>query len=175
MPSIPHLTGAHALLALLLAARAWSAPQAPAGDAPPPDDTAHCIAAMQTVGDELARKVRAGDRAQEPALRAELDRAAALIGRTYFDGFRSSREAKARLRAAQQEQAGWDEARRQKLHAACVKRADAELTSANAVQRFVYRQFAQSQYKKMVEAPATSTPRPAATPASARSSAPPAR
>jgi len=158
----------------LLAAPAWAGPQVPPGDAPRPDETAHCIAVMQTVGDELARKVRAGDRTQEPALRAELDRAAALIGRTYLDGMRSSREAKARLRAAQQEQAGWDEARRRKLHATCVVRADAELAAANGVQRFVYRQFAQAQYKKMVEAPVSPAPRPAlpSMPASAPASAP---
>src|SRR5690606_27860127 len=126
---------------------------AQADAAAPADQTAHCIAVMQRVGDELARQVRAGDRAQEPALRAEVDRAAALIGRSYLDGMRSSREAKARLRAAQQDLATWDDARRQKLHAACVRRADAELAAANGLQRFIYRQYAQAQLKKMLEGP----------------------
>lgn len=114
-------------------------------------ETAECVAVMQTVADDLARRIKAGDRSQEPALRRQLERAAALIGRTYLDGFHDAGEAKARLKAAQERQAGWDEARRSSVHQACLKKADAELATASGPERFVVERLAQARFKRMLE------------------------
>ena len=92
------------------AALSWSAVWVPAhaaGEATV-DDTANCIAVMQPLADQLARQITAGDTARESALRTELTRASALIGRSSLDGVRDSRTAKARLKAAQEGQAAWD-------------------------------------------------------------------
>ena len=64
------------------------------------EETANCIALMQTTADDLARQIKAGDKAREPALRNELKLAGALIARTYLEGLRDGDQAKARLRAA---------------------------------------------------------------------------
>jgi hypothetical protein len=118
----------------------------------PTDDTADCIAVMQTYADAMARQVKAGDVSREPVLKTELRRAGALIGRTYLDGMRDGDEAKARLKAAQQRQQGWDEERKTTVHGACLKRADAELAAASAPERFFVERFAQSRLKRMLGA-----------------------
>src|SRR4051812_227146 len=98
-----------ALWGVVMAGALWlSAPTAHAAPQSPADDTADCIAVMQTHADAMARQVKAGDTAREPALKTELRRAGALIGRTYLDGMHDGDEAKARLKAAQQRQQGWD-------------------------------------------------------------------
>lgn len=121
-----------------------------AGDPAKHDDTANCVAVMQPNADELARQVKAGNKAQEPALRKELVRATALVGRTYLDGLHDSAEAKARLKAAQERQATWDEARKAQLRQACVKRADAELAAASPPERFIVERIAHSTMQRML-------------------------
>lgn len=116
------------------------------------DDTANCIAVMQPSADELARQVKAGNKAQEPALRRELVRATALVGRTYLDGLHDSAEAKARLKAAQERQATWDDARKARVHQACLQRADAELAAASPPERFIVEHIAQSTMQRMLRA-----------------------
>jgi hypothetical protein len=115
------------------------------------DDTANCIAVMQTKADDLARRIKAGDKAQEPALHTELVRAAALIGRTYLDGMHDSAEAKARLKAAQESQSAWDEARKASVHQACLKRADDELAAATGPERLIVDRVAAARFKRMLE------------------------
>jgi hypothetical protein len=117
------------------------------------DDTADCIALMQTNADDLARRIKAGDKDQEPALRSELRRAGVLIGRTYLDGLHDSAEAKARLKVAQERQATWDEERKQRVHQACVGRADAELSAASGPERFIVERYAQARLKRMLGEP----------------------
>ena len=114
------------------------------------DETADCIAVMQGRADDLARQVRAGDAAQEPALRAELQRAAALIGRAYLDGHHDEAEARAKLEQAQRAQATMAEAERASLHAACVRKADAELEAASGLQRYVVTRIAQARLNRML-------------------------
>ena len=138
--------------AALLGSAACVVP-AHAADQAPVDDTANCIAVMQTQADHLARQVKAGDQAREPALRTELRRAAALIGRSYLDGLHDAAVAKARLKAAQDGQAGWGEERKSRVHQACLKRADAELAAASAPQRFIVDRFAQAHLKRMLSQP----------------------
>ena len=129
----------------------WSIQSAQAAPQGPADDTADCIAVMQTHADAMARQVKAGDASREPALKTELRRAGALIGRTYLDGMRDGDEAKARLRAAQQRQQGWDDERKTTVHTACLKRADAELASASGPERFFVERFAQARLRRMLE------------------------
>ena len=141
-----------ALWGVVVSSALWLA--APAAHAAPQgavDDTADCIAVMQTQADAMARQVKAGDASREPALKTELRRAGALIGRTYLDGMRDGDEAKARLKAAQQRQQGWDEERKTTVHGACVKRADAELAAASGPERFFVERFAQARLKRMLE------------------------
>lgn len=114
-------------------------------------ETATCVAVMQTHADTLARSVKAGDKSKEAALRSELERAAALIGRTYLDGLQDPAEAKARLQAAQERQAGWDDARRGAVRQSCVKKADAELAAASGAERFLVARVAQARLKRMLE------------------------
>ena len=114
------------------------------------DDTADCIALMQTSADELARQIKAGDKAREPALRTELKRAGILIGRTYLDGLHDSAEAKARLKAAHERQATWDEERKKRVYQACVKRADAEFAAASGPERFIVERYAQARLEHML-------------------------
>ena len=116
-------------------------------------ETANCVALMQTNADELARQIKAGDKAREPALRTELTRAGALIARTYLDGLHDSAEAKARLKAAHESQATWDEERKKRVHEACVKRADAELAAASGPERFAAQRFAQVRLERMLSEP----------------------
>ena len=115
------------------------------------EDTANCIALMQTTADDLARQIKAGDKAREPALRTELQLAGALIARTYVEGLRNGNEAKARLKAAHERQAGWDPDRKQSVHQACLKRADAQLASASATERFAAARFAEVRFKRMLD------------------------
>jgi len=139
------------LAALLVTAAPWSLARA-ANDAAAYDDTANCVAVMQPNADELARQVKAGNKAQEPVLRRELVRATALVGRTYLDGLHDSAEAKARLKAAQQRQAAWDDDRKAQLRQACLKRADAELAAASPPERFIVERIAQSTMQRMLRA-----------------------
>jgi hypothetical protein len=139
------------LLALALLVLALGAQAAP--DAARADETANCIAVMQTHTDDLARQVRAGQKTLEGPLRAELVRAAALVGRTYLNGLRDGDEAKARLHAAQERQKSWDAPRRASLRQSCDKRADAELAAASRAERFVVERVARSRMKRMLEAP----------------------
>jgi hypothetical protein len=114
------------------------------------EETANCIALMQGTADDLARRIKAGEPAREPALRTELTRAGALIARTYLEGLRNGDEAKARLQAAQTRQASWDPERKRSVHQACLKRADAQLASASAPERFAASRFAESRLKRML-------------------------
>ena len=136
-------------LAALILGAACTLVQA-GGDPARHDDTANCVAVMQPNADELARQVKAGNRAQEPALRQELMRATALVGRTYLDGLHDSAEAKARLKAAQERQATWDPARKAQLRQACLKRADAELAAASPPERFIVERIAQATMQRML-------------------------
>jgi len=136
-------------LASLLTAAPW-APALAASASTSHDETANCIAVMQTNADELARQVKGGNKAQEPALRAELVRAAALVGRTYLNGLHDEAEAKARLKAAHERQAAWDEGRKANVRQACLKRADAELAAASGSQRFIVEQIAQLTMQRML-------------------------
>jgi hypothetical protein len=142
-----------ALWGVVVSLASWLAtPVVHAAPQNPADDTADCIAVMQTHADAMARQVKAGDTSREPALKTELRRAGALIGRTYLDGMRDGDEAKARLKAAQQRQQGWDDERKTTVHAACLKRADAELAEASAPERFFVERFAQARLKRMLQA-----------------------
>ena len=105
---------------------------------------------MQGAADDLARRIKAGEPAREPALRTELTRAGALIARTYLEGLRNADEAKARLQAAQARQASWDSERKRSVHQACLKRADAQLATASAPERFAASRFAESRLKRML-------------------------
>lgn len=141
------------LVIALVAVWASSAPWVPAraGDEAASNDTADCIAVMQTKADDLARRIKAGDKTQEPALHSELVRAAAIIGRTYLDGMHDSAEAKARLKAAQERQLAWDDARKTSVRQACLKRADDELAAASAPERLIVERVAQARFKRMLE------------------------
>jgi hypothetical protein len=136
-------------LVLLLSSAPWVS--ARAGDEAAYSDTADCIAVMQTKADDLARRIKAGDKTQEPALHTELVRAAAIIGRTYLDGMRDSAEAKAQLKAAQERQLAWDEARKASVRQACLKRADDELAEASGPERLIIDRVAQARFKRMLE------------------------
>ena len=114
------------------------------------DDTANCIALMQTNADGLVQQIKAGNKAREPQLRVELRRAGVLVGRAYLDGLRDSGEAKARLHAAQQRQAAWDEERKQRVYQACLRRADQEFAAASGPQRFIVERYARAQFERMV-------------------------
>jgi hypothetical protein len=156
MPVKPHsmpVLGAmrRASIAVAAALSWWVSAQA-AGEATV-DDTANCIAVMQPLADQLARQIKAGDTAREAALRSELTRAGALIGRSYLDGVRDSRTAKARLKAAQEGQVAWDDERRKSVHQACLKRADTELAAASGPQRFIVERYAQALLKHMLKQP----------------------
>jgi hypothetical protein len=139
------------LVIALAAVWLCSAQMAHAGDEAAYDDTANCIAVMQTNADGLARRIKAGDKSQEPALHGELVRAGALISRTYLDGMHDAAEAKARLKAAQEGQSAWDDARKATVHQACLMRADAELVAASGPQRFIVERFAQARLKRMLD------------------------
>jgi hypothetical protein len=139
------------LAALLTGVAHWAQARA-ANDAASYDETANCVAVMHTNADELARQVKAGNKAQEPALRAEVLRATALVGRTYLDGMHDSAEAKARLKAAKERQASWDAARKASVRQACLKRADAELANASGPERFIVERIAQSTMKRLLRA-----------------------
>lgn len=117
------------------------------------DDTAACIAAMQTQADDWARQVREGDKASEPALLTELERAAALMGRSYLDGAHDEAKAKARLKAAQDLQATWTDEQRLRLRLTCDGHADAELAATSRPQRFIVERLARSRLKRMLKPP----------------------
>lgn len=140
-----------ALAAALWASGAW-VPARAAGEAAGDDDMANCIAVMQTHADDLASQIKAGDKAQEPALQSELRRAGALMARSYLDGLHDGGEAKARLKAAHERQATWDEKRRHRVHQSCLKRADAELHTASGLELFFVERFAQARLKRMLDA-----------------------
>jgi hypothetical protein len=141
------------VLAGLLLLPALAVTPARAAETVDRNETAHCIAVMRTTADGMVRQVKAGDRSVEPALRTELERAAALIGRTYLDGLQDEAEAKARLKRAQDEQATWSDARRNELHQSCVRKADAELAAANAAQRFIVQRVAQARFQRLMSKP----------------------
>ena len=115
------------------------------------DATAACIAVMQTQADDWARQVREGDKASEPALLTELERAAALMGRSYLDGAHDEARAKARLKAAQDQQATWSDEQRLRLRLSCDGHADAELAASSRPQRFIIERLARSRLKRMLK------------------------
>jgi hypothetical protein len=141
-----------ALILVALLSAATCAPAVAASAAAGYDETASCIAVMQANADELARQVKAGDKTQESALYAELVRAGALVGRTYLNGLHDQAEAKARLKAAQERQVAWPEARKANVRQACLKRADAELASASGSQRFMVERIAQVTMQRLLRA-----------------------
>ena len=156
MPAQRHAEPVSSLRCLAIAfvaVLASSAPWVPAraGDEAAYNDTADCIAVMQTKADDLAHRIKAGDKAQEPALRIELVRAGALIGRAYLDGMRDAAQAKSQLKAAQESQSAWDEARKASVHQACLKRADAELATESGPQRLIVEHFARVRFKRMLD------------------------
>lgn len=116
------------------------------------DETATCIAVMQHQVEAWAQQVRAGDRSLEPTLLAELERAAALMGRSYLDGARDEAEAKARLKAAAEAQAAWPEERRLRERLVCDGHADAEIARAGWAQKIVIQKMARSRLKRMLAA-----------------------
>lgn len=136
---------------LLLAALLWQPVHAAPEDTY--DDTANCIAVMEVTADEMARQIKAGDTAREPALRTELLRAAALVGRIYFDGMHDERQARARLNEARERQKTWDDSRRNSVHSACLKRADAELAAQSAPERLVAEKVADVRMRRMLKDP----------------------
>ncbi|MBE7426649.1 MAG: hypothetical protein HS106_11520 [Ideonella sp.] len=135
----------------LMAALSW--PSARAAPQATDDDTADCIAVMEVTAGELARQVKAGDKEREPALRAEMVRAAALVGSVYFDGMHDERTAKARLNEARERQKTWDDERRSRVHGACVLRADAELAAASGAERLVIEKVAEVRMRRMLRKP----------------------
>lgn len=114
------------------------------------EETATCIAVMQHQADAWAQQVRRGDRALEPTLLAELERAAALMGRSYLDGARDEAEAKARLKAAQEAQASWPAERHLRQRLVCDGHADAEIARAGWAQKLLIRKMARSRLKRML-------------------------
>jgi hypothetical protein len=147
----PRRAASIASMAVLASSLLLCIPARAAGEAKL-EETADCIALMQTEADDLARQIKAGDKAREPALRTELKLAGALIARTYLEGLRDGNDAKARLKAAHARQASWDPERKQSEHRACVKRADTQLASASAPERFAAARFAESRFKRMLDA-----------------------
>lgn len=137
-------------LTVALSSALWLGP-AHAANESKLEETANCIALMQTTADDLARQIKAGDKAREPALRTELKLAGALIARTYLEGLRDGNDAKARLQAAHERQVNWDRERKQSVHQACLKRADAQLASASAPERFAAARFAEVRFKRMLD------------------------
>jgi hypothetical protein len=140
-----------ASLVLMIALQTWAfCLPAHAANETKLEETANCIALMQATADDLARQIKAGNKAREPALRNELTLAGALIARTYLEGLRDGNEAKTRLRAAQERQASWEPERRRSVHQSCLKRADAQLATASAPERFAASRFAESRFKRML-------------------------
>ncbi|HET7525645.1 MAG TPA: hypothetical protein VFK10_06860 [Burkholderiaceae bacterium] len=117
------------------------------------EETANCIAVMEVNADALAKQVKAGDQQREPALRTELVRAAAIVGRTYLDGMHDERVAKAHLVAARERQKTWDQARRDNVHGACLKRADAELAASSGLERALFDRVADHRMQRMLSEP----------------------
>lgn len=137
----------HRRIALLscLALPVLAQPEALSGE-----ETATCIAVMQHQAEAWAQQVRQGDRALEPTLLAELERAAALMGRSYLDGTRDEAEAKARLKAAQEAQANWPAERRLRQRLVCDSHADAEIARAGFAQKLLIQKVARSRLKRML-------------------------
>jgi Skp family chaperone for outer membrane proteins len=132
----------------LLAALAPAA--ASAADATGYDETAACIAVIQTRSDDLVRQIKAGDKSEQAALHTELVRAAVLIGQAYLDGLHDERDARAMLQSAHDAQASWTEAQRHAAHDACVRKADAALAEASPVQRFIVERIAQARMNRLL-------------------------
>jgi len=144
--------GSIALLGVwLVAALSWQRAIAAPEDSY--DDTANCIAVMEVTADELARQIKAGDKDREPALRTELVRAAALVGRVYFDGMHDEHAARARLNEARERQKAWDDARRNRVHGVCLQRADTELAGASGAERLVIDKVAEVRMRRMLKDP----------------------
>ncbi len=133
----------------LLLATLAPAPAA-ATDATGYDESAACVAVIQTRSDDLVRQVKAGDKSQQPALHAELVRAAVLIGQAYLDGLHDERDARAMLQSAHDAQASWTDAQRNAAHDACIKKADAAFAEASPVQRFIVERIAQARMNRLL-------------------------
>lgn len=130
----------------------YAAAAASAADATGYDETAACVAVIQTRSDDLARQVRAGDKSQQAELHTELVRAAVLIGQAYLDGLHDERDARAMLQNAHDAQASWTEAQRNAAHEACVRKADAALAEASPIQRFIVERVAQARMNRLLSA-----------------------
>ncbi len=73
---------------------------------PTPERAAACVAALKVRADALALRLRAGDAKVQPELTKLLEHGYAFIGDAYLNGHRDEKAAKARLKAAQDAQAG---------------------------------------------------------------------
>ena len=137
-------------VACLAGALAWTG-AAPAATHATPDEMAACVAAMQVQAEEWAAAVRAGDAGLEKTLLAELERASALMGRSYLDGAHDEADAKARLKAARDAQAGWPREQREALRLSCDARANAELAASNFLQRALVQRMARKRLQTMLK------------------------
>jgi hypothetical protein len=128
----------------------------PASAGPTPERAASCVAALKVRADALTKKLQAGDSKVQPELTKILEHGFAFIGDAYLQGHRDKKAAEARLKAAEEAQAGLPEAQLTQRQAECSREATKLLAETAAINRMMVAGAARARVSKLKNAtPAT--------------------
>jgi len=119
---------------------------------PTPERAASCVAALKVRADALTQRLQAGDAKVQPELAKVLEYGYVFIGDAYMNGHRDEQAAKARLKAAQEAQAGLSEAQLTQRQAGCQAEATKMLAETAAFNRMLIANAARARIAKLKKA-----------------------
>jgi len=133
--------------ALMFAALAGAATAGPT-----PERAASCVAALKVRADALTQRLQAGDAKVQPELTKVLEYGYVFIGDAYLNGHRDEKAAKARLKAAQEAQAGLSQAQMAQRQSDCQAEATKLLADTAAFNRMLIANAARARIAKLKKA-----------------------
>ena len=119
---------------------------------PTPERAAACVAALKVRADMLAQRLQSGDANVQPELTRLIEHGYAFIGDAYLNGHRDEKAAKARLKAAQEAQAGLSEAELTQRQGGCQAEAMKMLSETGSFNRMLIASAARARIAKLKKA-----------------------
>jgi hypothetical protein len=119
---------------------------------PTPEHAASCVAALKVRADALTQRLQAGDASVQAELTKVLEYGYVFIGDAYLNGHRDEKAAKARLKAAQEAQAGLSEAQLTRRQADCQTEATKLLAETGGFNRMLISNAARARIAKLKKA-----------------------
>jgi len=140
------------LAATLALAGALGGQAAAADEALTDGRVATCSAALKTQADQLAEKVKAGDKEAERQLRTTWEHGLALVSAAYLNGLRDEAKAQALLKQAQDVQADWPAEELARVQQGCHEEGEQILQRASGLQHFVVEKLARKKVDRAKQA-----------------------